>query len=713
MLAVALAVALSFFCRLAQAQTDADSAAADQATDDGVQIADAADSEQIERLLLLAPGQPLRIDLALSIEGRPLRAFWQARIDELFADADHQRHRPVDGRRGGPSGRSGGRRIRPQTAARPDAHRPGGARRGAPSGGSRPDGRIDRQAIYHYLRRIAAPFLVDSGIAPGSAAAPALFGLINANADGQLSRDELAGAAARLIVRDFDDDGLISERELVVDPTQHAERATEEETVARRPKPKAATLLWIGPGAKPARLAAAVLRRYDRDGDGKVQLVAADGAPASSVEMRLSRADIRQFDKSGDGQLDAGELEALVLAPSEIELPLSFGNAAGTGQSSARLPGKSSELRVRKKIDGGYKIYVDDAQIDVNRNNRNPQQNGALEFRFGRLDADKSGYLDMKEAQVEPAIASAFAGMDVEGDGKVMQSEFQTYIDVENSSAAARVRLEVIDRGQDLFAVVDSNGDGLLTPRELTEAVSLIDTEDRNGDGLLSGMEIPARWSLDVARGSSRRDARPVRLRVREATGRRRGRAGLVSQDGSQSRRRRQHGRIPGPAGRFRRRRHQRRRSDQCPGSHRRGRIEMNATLNAVKRLDRWGKWVFWPLAGAITWIFVASFFVKQAPEQGWSADLVRSITPASAIAFSLIFQLYIQIGTLRRCVAELEAAASPARPPGDRTPGSPAPRPTTISASSTFRGWSQRPAADVSRPPPPAPGLNRAGCLI
>ncbi len=461
------------------------------------------------------PASRCAVDLALSVEGRPLRAFWQARIDELFADADHRRtgRLTVDEAAHLAEAAAGEFGLKPPRDRMRTAL--AALARAAPSGGSRPDGRIDRQAIYRYLRRIAAPFLVDSGIAPGSAAAPALFGLIDTNGDGQLSRDELAGAAARLIVRDFDDDGLISERELVVDPTQHAERATEEETVARRPKPKAATLLWIGPGAKPAGLAAAVLRRYDRDGDGKVQLVPADGAPASSIEMRLSRADIRQFDKSGDGQLDAGELEALVLAPSEIELPLTFGNAAGTGQSLARLPGKSSELRVRKKIDGGYKIYVDDAQIDVNRNNRNPQQNGALEFRFSRLDADKSGYLDMKEAQAEPAIASAFAGMDVDSDGKVMQSEFQTYIDVENSSAAARVRLEVIDRGQDLFAVVDSNGDGLLTPRELTEAVSLIDTEDRNGDGLLSGMEIPARWSLDVVRGSSRRDARPVRLRVR------------------------------------------------------------------------------------------------------------------------------------------------------------------------------------------------------
>ena len=126
--------------------------------------------------------------------------------------------------------------------------------------------------------------------------------------------------------------------------------------------------------------------------------------------------------------------------------------------------------------------------------------------------------------------------MDTDGDGQVVASEFQAYIEIQNASAAARLRLEVIDRGQDLFSVVDANGDGLLTPRELAEAVALVDTEDRNGDGLLSGMEIPARWSLNVARGrrAGRRPAGPP-ARAGKAIGCRRDGPGLVSQNGSQS----------------------------------------------------------------------------------------------------------------------------------------------------------------------------------
>ena len=384
---------------------------------------------------------------------------------------------------------------------------PGGSAGAAATAG---DGRIDREAILQYLARAAAPFVVATDVAPGSAAAPALFGLIDVNRDGQLSKAELAGAAACLVVRDFDDDGLISERELIVDPTQHAERTSEEETVAPT-TPKAATLIWLSSDTTNSSAAAAIVRRYDRDGDGKLLVV----GTGESVEMTLSAETAGRLDANGDGLLDAAELEALLAEPTEILLPLAFGSA-GSALQAPVVPGKSSELRMRKKIDGGYKIYVDDAQIDVNRNNRNPQQNSGLELRFARFDTDKSGYMDEKESRADPLVASAFAGMDADGDGHVMPSEFQSYVEIQNASAAARLRLEVIDRGQDLFSVVDANGDGLLTPRELAEAVALVDTEDRNGDGLLNGMEIPARWSLNVARGSSRGlDARPVRQRVR------------------------------------------------------------------------------------------------------------------------------------------------------------------------------------------------------
>ena len=255
------------------------------------------------------------------------------------------------------------------------------------------DGRIDREAIFQYLPCAAAPFVVAADIAPGTAAAPALFGLIDANHDGQLSKAELAGAAARLVVRDFDDDGLISERELIVDPTQHAERTTEEETLAQTTA-KAATLIWMGGETTNSDACAVIVRRYDRDGDGKL-LVVGEG---ESVEMNLSAEAIRRLD--ANARRPARRRRARMLCSpirARLSCPWLLALAVPRARPSPLRRASRAACGCARRFDGGFKIYVDDAQIDVNRNNGNPQQNSGLELRFTRFDADKSGYLDMKE----------------------------------------------------------------------------------------------------------------------------------------------------------------------------------------------------------------------------------------------------------------------------------------------------------------------------
>ena len=340
------------------------------------------------------------------------------------------------------------------------------------------------------------------------------------------------------MVRDFDDDGLISERELIVDPTQHAERTTEEETLAQT-APKAATLIWIG--ARNDQLpapAAAIVRRYDRDGDGKLLVVGA----GESVEMNLSAEAVRRLDANGDGLLDAAELEPLRHRADRNPPSLGFWHSrfggpgvCGAARQVERTCGCARRSTAASRSMSTTPRSTSTATIAI-RSKTAASNCASPASTSTRADISTSRNRGPIRSSPRPSTEWTPTAT-----ARWCASEFQGYVEIQNASAAARLRLEVIDRGQDLFSVVDANGDGLLTPRELAEAVELIETEDRNGDGLLSGMEIPARWSLNVARGSSRQvDARPVRLRVRaQAIGRRRGRAGLVSQDGPQSRRRR------------------------------------------------------------------------------------------------------------------------------------------------------------------------------
>jgi Ca2+-binding EF-hand superfamily protein len=371
------------------------------------------------------------------------------------------------------------------------------------------DGRIARDAMLDYVMRNYPPFNIAANLTPGTAAAPALFGLLDADHDGQLSRSELTNAARHLSIRDFDGDELFTERELIIDPTQHTTGTSTEELIDDRRSSEPDKLIGIGSGAAMTNVATAMLRRYDRDNDGKV------GLQGSAVELSLSAEVASRLDANRDNQLDAIELQAFGAEPPASVLVLSFGSA-GLARRAAGTQRENAALRVRKKIDGGYKLHLGDVQIDVNRNNRDPRQSSGTELRFAALDADQNGYLDRVEARTNPLLAAGFEGMDTDRDEKVTPGELRIYADAQNAAAAMRVRVQVIDRGQDLFSVLDANGDGLLTPRELNAAPALIDSDDGNGDGALGGLEIPVRWALDVARGSQRTvQGAPVSQRVR------------------------------------------------------------------------------------------------------------------------------------------------------------------------------------------------------
>src|SRR5262245_105262 len=61
--------------------------------------------------------------------------------------------------------------------------------------------------------------------------------------------------------------------------------------------------------------------------------------------------------------------------------------------------------------------------------------------------------------------------------------------------------MSIADQGKGLFDILDKNGDGRLSVREMRDAVKLIDKLDQNGDGLLESGEIPRRYTAGVRRG--------------------------------------------------------------------------------------------------------------------------------------------------------------------------------------------------------------------
>jgi Ca2+-binding EF-hand superfamily protein len=88
----------------------------------------------------------------------------------------------------------------------------------------------------------------------------------------------------------------------------------------------------------------------------------------------------------------------------------------------------------------------------------------------------------------------------------------------QNAAAAARLQLEIKDSGQNLFLLLDVDGDGVLSPRELRQAAAVLTGADKNHDGLLGGDELPQIIEFVLERGvgeSSEAKAGSSRMAVR------------------------------------------------------------------------------------------------------------------------------------------------------------------------------------------------------
>ena len=93
---------------------------------------------------------------------------------------------------------------------------------------------------------------------------------------------------------------------------------------------------------------------------------------------------------------------------------------------------------------------------------------------FQERDRDHAGYITADE--VVSYELKRFKRMDATGEGKLSLAEF--------CSGVPSDQFEEVSRCRGLFLAIDSNGDGLLTPEELTSYYrDAIHKADQNGDG--------------------------------------------------------------------------------------------------------------------------------------------------------------------------------------------------------------------------------------
>jgi Ca2+-binding EF-hand superfamily protein len=90
---------------------------------------------------------------------------------------------------------------------------------------------------------------------------------------------------------------------------------------------------------------------------------------------------------------------------------------------------------------------------------------------FAALDRNKDGYLDSAEVFLPPFEYVAWLRIaDRDGDEKVSRQEFLDFLKLQASLVENVTILRIVDEGQSFFRLLDADGDGRLSPREMRQA---------------------------------------------------------------------------------------------------------------------------------------------------------------------------------------------------------------------------------------------------
>ena len=335
--------------------------------------------------------------------------------------------------------------------------------------------------------------------ATGSIIGESLFQLLDTDANRNLSVDELSRAMASLHRRDLDDDETFGVSELNIAQTDRfVARPSSGSTVGVRP------FVTLTPGSASLEILKQIERRYASRPTETADV-------RSTLSRRLQPSDLGlkddvfgNYDFDSDGTLDREELREMVRnPPPTVELVVRLGKR-NTEQSSVEMIGTTDEqkISVRRSSDGLVSIAIGDVQIEIVESASGPDVAKRYLIRqFAAADADQNGYLDEKEARRNGAFQASFDQFDEDGDGNLYAEELTAVVDSRTKAARSRTRMDVTNRGRDLFQILDADRNRNLNRRELVKAIKRVELWDIDGDGEVSEAEIPQLYQISFGPG--------------------------------------------------------------------------------------------------------------------------------------------------------------------------------------------------------------------
>ena len=322
-----------------------------------------------------------------------------------------------------------------------------------------------------------------------------LFAILDEDSNGQISFDERAGALARLMKLDLDDDEILSQQELQEQPYPSFETVFLRAAGSQRARPKvsngAARFVLNGDAAARSEIVERWMREYGHDGLYAVE----QESPLARVLDPGTKVDVAALSEIlGEPPVDA-EMEALVGKKRQPDL----GRIVFVTPDRRALPKKTKNLTFSSK-NGSRTIETATEKVEIVVAKDASSEDLGREYKeaFAQAGTDKNKYLDAQEFEQSGAFTDGFAALDANGDGKIFEDEFTAWLSQQVAAAASHVVLTAQDEGRQLFPAFDKNGDGRLSVRELKAGLDNLFVRDVNRDHILAESELPRQFRLTL-----------------------------------------------------------------------------------------------------------------------------------------------------------------------------------------------------------------------
>jgi len=471
-----------------------------------------------ERIVLLAPLNPIIIDLQLSIDGRPHTEALDRLVDDVLKLAD------TDG-----DGRTmwkelcASKRIKYGQYGNLAIENENGEKQVIDRYDIARDGVVDRTELPRFLTRNAGasrPFSIRGTLDHrdlNRRGAPT-WRVIDADDDGVISKEEWAAAQARLAGRDNDDDEILlvsdlNPRLFNPDPEMMAER--------RRRGPEATRLL--GPHADWNSVQRALEREYgggrtlvpgcfpltpelyeqlDANKDGRLRrdeyLALNDVPPHVIIAAEFGKREAAKAEEQAEGKEaeSSDEDETPAAGPNQPRLRVvqiaSVLAEGGSGSGVAEQPG-------RLTLSAGGTLITFFTNDTVARDDFSARAKQTL----AQLDQNKDGYLEKSEVPESlQGQLGRFEAVDTDEDGKAYPHEIEAFLAQQQAGLRAQIHARATDSEDALFAALDTDHDERLDGRELEGAGLRLAALDKNRDGQVTSDELPEVLLIGLARGS-------------------------------------------------------------------------------------------------------------------------------------------------------------------------------------------------------------------